>query len=545
MLILILLLLLQLLLDRGQSAQIAKRRLFHLLLDILHSLARLVGIGPCFLLGSLLFFMLCLLPQTGMRKYNALFVAIELDHQERSRLIGLHLLAVFLVEMTVGSKTFEAVRQLHDSALLILADHEAFMHGADIERLFQCIPGIFLQLFVTKLQLAVVLVDTQDHDINVMSDLRVLGRVIEPLQPAEIADMDHAADPRRQLHKNSIRRDVLHQPIVPASHREFVLYSIPGVFAQLLDRKAHLTRVLIQRDDLGIVLVAQLEELFRIDRRIGPGDLADVNQAFHSRHDLEECAIIFDIDYTALDDLAFFDSRRQYIPRMRRQLFQTQADTLLAVVEIEHHNLQLLIKLQHLARMADTSPADIGDIQQAVQTAQIHKGAEIGNILDRSFQNLSFLQLADDFGTLCFDIAFDKGLVRNDGILDGFVDLDDLELLRLAGNGTGNHFAGLVHFDDLLPRTRDPGLFAAQMKVPFPVLFLHYHHFHFIPRLQIGQVAEFVQGYQAVAFETDIDDDIGLRQTNDKTLDQLAIRYGDERVLIDFVIFLLFILRVD
>jgi hypothetical protein len=159
------------------------------------------------------------------------------------------------------------------------------------------------------------------------------------------------------------------------------------------------------------MLVAQLEEFLRIDRRIGPGDFADVNQTFYARHDFQESTVVFDIDHPSLDDLAFLDTRGQYIPGMRSQLLQAKADPLLSIVEIQHHHLQLLIQLQHLARMADTSPADIGDIQQTVQTTQVHKGAKIGDILDRTFQHLPFLQLADDLGALRFDIAFDQGLV--------------------------------------------------------------------------------------------------------------------------------------
>src|SRR5580658_579322 len=142
-----------------------------------------------------------------------------------------------------------------------------------------------------------------------------------------------------------------------------------------------------------------------------------MHQTFYTRHDLQERAIVFDIDHTALDDLAFLDVRRQYIPRMRSKLLQTQADPLFAVVEIQHDHLKLLIQLQYLARMADAAPADIRDIQQAVQTPQVHEGPKVGDILDRSFQHLSFLELTDDLGTLCLDIAFDQGLVRYDRIL--------------------------------------------------------------------------------------------------------------------------------
>src|SRR5262249_36963722 len=151
--------------------------------------------------------------------------------------------------------------------------------------------------------------------------------------------------------------------------------------------------ILVERDDLSVVLIAQLEEFLRIDRSIRPGDLAYVHQPFYARHDLQEGAVIFDIDDLALDDRAFLDVLRQHVPGMRGELLQTKADTFLAIVEIQYDDLQFLIQLQHLARVADAAPTDIGDIQQAVQTAQIHKGAEVGDILDRTFQYLTLFQL--------------------------------------------------------------------------------------------------------------------------------------------------------
>ena len=40
----------------------------------------------------------------------------------------------------------------------------------------------------------------------------------------------------------------------------------------------------------------------------------------------------------------------------------------------------------------DAAPGDVGDMQQAVDAAQIHEGAVIGDVLDHAFDHLLFLQ---------------------------------------------------------------------------------------------------------------------------------------------------------
>src|SRR6185312_11076480 len=99
---------------------------------------------------------------------------------------------------------------------------------------------------------------------DMMPDLSVFGRVIEPLQPAQVADMDHSADARSELDEYPIGRDILYKPVVTAAHRELDLDGVPRIFAKLLDRQAHLPRILVERHDLGIVLVAQFEEFLAL-----------------------------------------------------------------------------------------------------------------------------------------------------------------------------------------------------------------------------------------------------------------------------------------
>src|SRR5664279_3013983 len=186
--------------------------------------------------------------------------------------------------------------------------------------------------------------------------------MIETFQPAQVADMNHTTNAWRKFNKHTVWCNVLHQTIVFASLRETGFNCAPWIFAELFDGQAHLARVFIERYDTSLVFITQFEKFFCIDWRIRPCDFTDVNQTFHTRHNFEESAVVFNVYYFTLHDFAFFDVFRQHIPRMRSQLLQSETDTFFAIVEIEYHHLELLIQFEYFARMTDTPPADIGDI---------------------------------------------------------------------------------------------------------------------------------------------------------------------------------------
>ena len=146
----------------------------------------------------------------------------------------------------------------------------------------------------------------------------------------------------------------------------------------------------------GFVFLAQFEVFAGIDRLVAPADLGDVDQPFDTRLDLEECAVIFDIDDLAFDGGTFFDLLAEDFPRVRGQLLETERDPLLVLVEIEYNDVDLLVELQYLVGVVDPAPGNIGDVEQAVDAAQIQERTEVGDVLDEAFEYLAFFEAGDD-----------------------------------------------------------------------------------------------------------------------------------------------------
>src|SRR3546814_18136118 len=53
-----------------------------------------------------------------------------------------------------------------------------------------------------------------------------------------------------------------------------------------------------------------------------------------------------------------------------------------------------------LARVVDALVAHVGDMEQAVDAAQVDKGAVIGDVLHRAFDDLAFFEVLDQARTL-------------------------------------------------------------------------------------------------------------------------------------------------
>ena len=85
-----------------------------------------------------------------------------------------------------------------------------------------------------------------------------------------------------------------------------------------------------------------------------------------------------------------------------------------------------------LGRMVDAAPGDIGDVQQAIDAAQIDERAVIGDVLHHAVQDHAFLEALDQLAALLGAGFFQHGAAGHHDVAAGAVHLEDLERLRRA-----------------------------------------------------------------------------------------------------------------
>ena len=177
----------------------------------------------------------------------------------------------------------------------------------------------------------------------------------------------------------------------------------------------------------GFHLVARLHHLGGMFHAPRPGHLADVDQAFDARLQLHESPIVRDIHYVPDDARVQREALRNQFPRIGPDLLHAQGHAFLALVEFEHLDGDLVAHVQDFRRMGDPSVRHVGDVQQAVDAAQVDEGAVVGQVLDRPGDDRSFGQMLQGGALARVDLLFDGGLARHHHVAAAAIELDDFD----------------------------------------------------------------------------------------------------------------------
>ena len=120
------------------------------------------------------------------------------------------------------------------------------------------------------------------------------------------------------------------------------------------------------------------------------------------------------------------------LPGAGRFLLQPEGDLFLFVIDVQNDHFQFVIDLHHLSRMVDSTPAHIGDVQQAVDSAEVNKCTKVGDVLDHTLAQLTDFEFLQQRLLHLFALFLDEAAARDDDIATLFVDLEDQAVEFLA-----------------------------------------------------------------------------------------------------------------
>ena len=177
-------------------------------------------------------------------------------------------------------------------------------------------------------------------------------------------------------------------------------------------------------------------------------------------------------------------------------MLQRQRDLFLLAVHAQDVHFKLLVDVDTLAGVGDARPVHVGNVQQAVDAAEVHEGAELGDVLDGAGADLPLLNLgqelrlhlgasilqqlpaADDDVAACLvdledlalngfadevaDVRRTANVHLTGGQKDIGADVDEQTALDLAGDGSGDDVALLVLGDNRFPLGLTLGLAVGQ-----------------------------------------------------------------------------------
>src|SRR5690606_21187605 len=254
------------------------------------------------------------------------------------------------------------------------------------------------------------------------------------------------------------------------------------------------------------------------------------------------------------------------VPRILAQLLQAEADAVALAVVLEHADVELLAHFHDFGRMAHALPGHVGDMQQAVDAAQVHERAVVGEVLDHALEHGALDQLLEQRLALFRVLRLDHGATGNDHVVALAVELDELELqllafqvhrvadrahvdqragqeradvldvdgeaaLDLPADAAGDGLGLLEGFLEFVPHHGAPGLLAPQHGLAEAVLERVQRHLDGVAHAHVDLavlVAKLLDRDDALGLQAGIDDDhVGTHVDDGTGDDRTGLELGD------------------
>src|SRR3954447_17383531 len=205
------------------------------------------------------------------------------------------------------------------------------------------------------------------------------------------------------------------------------LVAEPLLAVDALDGQRQAPALGVDLEDLDLDLVARRDDLARV-LDVVAGQLGDVHQALDAVEDLDEGAEGDDLGDLALELVADVVGVDDPLPRVLLGLLEAQGDALAVAVDVEHLDLDLLADLEHLARVVDVRPRELGDVDEAVDAVEVDEGAEVDDVGDLALDDVARVQAVEDALAVLAALLLEHRAAREHDVVARPVELDDLAL---------------------------------------------------------------------------------------------------------------------
>ena len=246
-------------------------------------------------------------------------------------------------------------------------------------------------------------------------------------------------------------------PVNAFAHWVLVDDVVPWIGLRLLHTQRDFLLVFVDAQHHDVDFVTNRHQFAGVIDAAGPRHLADVHQTFDTVFQFDKGTVRQHVDDFAFDDGVDRVLLADVVPGALGLLLEAQSDFLFLVVDVQDHHFDLIVDLHHLRRMVDASPTHVRDVQQTVDTAQVNKRTEIGDVLDEAFSQVAHRQDFEQSFLFFLASVFDQATARHNDVASGFVDLQDhaldflADVVRDVGRTADIHLTGgQEHVDAIL-----------------------------------------------------------------------------------------------
>ena len=102
------------------------------------------------------------------------------------------------------------------------------------------------------------------------------------------------------------------------------------------------------------------------------------------------------------------------------------------MIILQHDHFNFVANLQHFGRMLNSAPRHIGDVQQAVDAAEVDESAIVGDVLHRAFQDDALFEDAEGLFLERCALALEHTAARYHHVAARAIEFQDLETTALT-----------------------------------------------------------------------------------------------------------------
>src|ERR1700722_19004010 len=235
----------------------------------------------------------------------------------------------------------------------------------------EALPDIGLQLLDAQREAAILRLDAENNSLDLFALLDDFRGVLDALGPAQVGDMDEAVNAIFDFNECAEVGEVADAALDDGSDWVFVGEAFPRILEELLHAERDAAVGGIDAENDSVNFVAGLDQLGRMLEALGPGHLREVNQAFNALLKFNERAVVGNGKDAAVNFGSDRIALRRVEPGIGRQLLEAERDALLFFVELENLDLNLVADVYQIAGMGEASPTHVGDVEQAVDSAEV------------------------------------------------------------------------------------------------------------------------------------------------------------------------------
>ncbi len=304
--------------------------------------------------------------------------------------------------------------------------------GANGEATVDVQPRVGVQLLDAEGETLVIDIDIEDLGFDFLTLTIEIEGVDRTSRPGQVGNVDEAVYSVFDTDKNTEVRDVSNLGSDDRAFRVALIQPLPRILFDLLHAEGHATVLVVDLEDNSFHNIALGNHLARVFYPLQPRHLGHVYQAFHPFFEFDKRAVLGEAHDLARNPLLRGVSFRNIVPGVLSNLLQTEGDTLVFRIKLEDFDLHFIADPEQLRGVVHPTPGHVGDVEQPVNSTEVHKTTVVGDILDDSVHHAAFLDPFQRLRLQLLAFFFEESTPRQNDVATLLVELDNLEFVALA-----------------------------------------------------------------------------------------------------------------